>query len=147
MRNIQQVLLRWGNWAKERSTLDYSPIAAGFKGLLPYSTRSSPSCCDDDGLAVDGCVARLRQYNPDEYMLIIGYYILGIPKRALARKAKRDEKQIRISMQTAERFIEGCLAMMDVELEMDAYTMQAPADIHVQGKKTVMRSAKSSLLY
>jgi hypothetical protein len=147
MRDIQQVLLRWGGWAKERSTLDYSPIAAGFKGLLPHNTRSTPSCCDDDGLAVDGCIARLRKYNPEEYMLIVGYYILGIPKRALARKAKRDEKQIRIAMQTAERFIEGCLAMLDIELEMDAYTMRVPVEIHLQSKKTVTRSAKPGLFY
>ncbi|HHH0956983.1 TPA: antiterminator Q family protein, partial [Yersinia enterocolitica] len=54
-RNIQLVLERWGVWAKDNSGIDYSSIAAGFKGLLPYTTSSRPSCCDDDGLAVDGC--------------------------------------------------------------------------------------------
>lgn len=35
MRDIQMVLERWGAWAASGNAgVDYSPIAAGFKGLL-----------------------------------------------------------------------------------------------------------------
>ncbi len=40
MRDIQMVLERWGAWAaSDSSGVDYSPIAAGFKGLLPYTSK------------------------------------------------------------------------------------------------------------
>ncbi len=35
MRDIQMVLERWGGWAaSDSSGVDYSPIAAGFKGFF-----------------------------------------------------------------------------------------------------------------
>lgn len=58
LRDIQLVLGRWGVWARYSSGLDYSSIAAGFKGLLVDTSKSKVSCCDDDGLVVDGGVAR-----------------------------------------------------------------------------------------
>ncbi|BEM86811.1 hypothetical protein SME46J_12810 [Serratia marcescens] len=61
MRDIQMVLERWGQWAQDNSGVDYSPIAAGFKGLLPDSRKSKPSCCDNDGLIIDGAVGRLKK--------------------------------------------------------------------------------------
>ncbi|HGC8073560.1 TPA: antiterminator Q family protein [Yersinia enterocolitica] len=119
-RNIQLVLERWGVWAKDNSGIDYSSIAAGFKGLLPYTTTSRPSCCDDDGLAVDGCVSRLKRHRYDEWELVIRHYVYNQSKRAIARQQKKDERAIRINLQMAEGFVDGCLAMMDIRLEMDA---------------------------
>lgn len=119
MRDIQLVLERWGVWAKDNPSIDYSSIAAGFKGLLPYTTSSRPSCCDDDGLAVDGCISRLKRHRPDEWELIIRHYIYNQSKRAIARQQKKNERAIRISMQMAEGFVDGCLAMMSISLEMD----------------------------
>ncbi|HDL6513341.1 TPA: antiterminator Q family protein [Yersinia enterocolitica] len=118
-RNIQLVLERWGVWAKDNSGIDYSSIAAGFKGLLPYTTPSRPSCCDDDGLAVDGCVSRLKRHRHDEWELVIRHYVYNQSKRAIARQQKKDERAIRINLQMAEGFVDGCLAMMDICLEMD----------------------------
>ncbi|MGE4754416.1 antiterminator Q family protein [Yersinia enterocolitica] len=100
--------------------MDYSSIAAGFKGLLPYTTSSRPSCCDDDGLAVDGCVSRLKRHRYDEWELVIRHYVYNQSKRAIARQQKKDERAIRINLQMAEGFVDGCLAMMDIRLEMDA---------------------------
>lgn len=54
MRDIQLVLERWGQWAKDNSGVGYSPITAGFKGLLPATGKSKDSCCDSDGLIIDG---------------------------------------------------------------------------------------------
>jgi len=116
MRDIQDVLSRWGVWARDNSGVDFSPIAAGFKGLLPPSCPSKPSCCDDDGLVIDGCVARLRKYRPDEFNLLIEHYVFNRSKRLIARRMKKDEKIIRISMQLAEGFVEGCLATLNVKL-------------------------------
>ncbi|HHL2562178.1 TPA: antiterminator Q family protein [Yersinia enterocolitica] len=118
-RDIQLTLECWGAWAKDNSGLDYSPIAAGFKGLLPYDTSSRPSCCDDDGLVIDGCVSRLKRHRPDEWNLLIWHYVYHQSKRAIARQQKKDERAIRISLQMAEGFVDGCLAMMDISLEMD----------------------------
>ena len=141
MRDIQLVLARWGVWARYSSGLDYSSIAAGFKGLLPDTSKSKASCCDDDGLVVDGGVARLKQYRPDEYELIIRHYVLNQSKRAIARQQKRDEKLVRINMQMAEGFVDGCLAMLNVKLTMDPLI----ENLHIY-EKTLTRSAKNILV-
>ncbi len=123
MRDIQAVLERWGGWASgDHSGVDYSPIAAGFKGLLPQTSKSRLSCCDDDALIIEGCLARLKTRRPDEYVLIIMHYVFNMPKRSIARAWKKDEKLIRIALQMGENFVEGCLAALDIQLEMDPET-------------------------
>lgn len=118
MRNIQLILERWGAWSRHRYETDYSPIAAGFKGLLPENA-SAASCSDSDAMIVDSCVGRLKQKRPDEYELIQNHYIKDIPKRQLAKKFRCDEKIIRIKLLLAEGFIEGCLSMLEVKLESE----------------------------
>ncbi|EHV72412.1 phage antitermination Q family protein [Escherichia coli 1-110-08_S4_C2] len=49
----------------------------------------------------------------------MAHYLYGISKRKLARARKKDEKLIRIEIQMAEGFIDGCLSMLDVKLEME----------------------------
>ena len=120
MRDMSQVLERWAGWARsENSGVDYSPIAAGFKGLLPQKSSFSLSCSDNDGLVIETCLARLRSKRPTEHDLIVAHYFLRIPKRKLANRSKCDEKLIRIQIQLAEGFIEGCLAWLDMKLDMD----------------------------
>ncbi|MDM2854284.1 antiterminator Q family protein [Citrobacter sp. Cpo065] len=120
MRDIQMLLERWGGWAaSDSSGVDYSPIAAGFKGLLPQTGRSRPSCTDDDALIIEGCLARLKSRKPYEHSLLVAHYLYGISKRKIAKVRKKDEKLIRIEIQMAEGFIDGCLAMLDVKLDMD----------------------------
>ena len=120
MRDIQLVLERWGNWAaSDGSNVGYSPIAAGFKGLLPQGSSNRLSCTDDDGLVIEGCIARLKKKKPYEYDLVVAHYILRISKRKIARMLKKDEKIIRIEILLAEGFIEGCLAILDIRLDMD----------------------------
>lgn len=60
MRDIQMILERWGEWSRHRYETDYSPIAAGFKGLLP-ETAIAASCSDSDAMIVDSCVAGLNR--------------------------------------------------------------------------------------
>lgn len=120
MRDIQKVMELWGGWAaSDNSGVDYSPIAAGFKGLLPQTGKSRLSCTDDDALIIEGCMARLKKKKPYEHSLLVAHYLYGISKRKIAKARKKDEKIIRIEIQMAEGFIDGCLSMLDVKLEMD----------------------------
>ncbi len=120
MRDIQKVLERWGGWAaSDNSGVDYSPIAAGFKGLIPHTSKTRLSCSDDDALVIEGCLARLQKKKPYEHSLLVAHYLYGISKRKIAKERNKDEKIIRIEIQMAEGFIDGCLSMLDVSLEMD----------------------------
>lgn len=124
MRDIQEVLSRWGVWARDHSGVGFSHIAAGFKGLLPQQ-GGKPSCCDDDGLIIDGAICRLIKVRAEEELeLIIRHYVYGQSKSSIARGWKCSEREIRRQLQMAESFIDGCLCMLGVPLEMDAYTQK-----------------------
>ncbi len=87
MRDIRQVLERWGAWAaNNHEDVTWSPIAAGFKGLIPEKVKSRPQCCDDDAMIICGCMARLNRNNSDLHDLLVDYYVLGETFMALARK-------------------------------------------------------------
>ncbi|QHM71560.1 antiterminator Q family protein [Mixta intestinalis] len=122
MRDIQQVLERWGGWAaRDNSGVGWSPVAAGFKGIVSVASSTRPSCCDDDGLIIDGCVSRLQQIRrADELAAVMLYYVYGLSKREIGRRAKISEREVRRRIETAEGFIEGCLCMLDVPLQMDS---------------------------
>ncbi len=114
MRDIHETLELWGAWAaSDNSGVDFSPIAAGFKGLLPQTSKSRLQCCDDEGIKIDGCVARLKKYRSEEFELVILHYVFDISLRAIARKKKCADGTIRKEMQTAQGFINGCLAMIE----------------------------------
>nr|WP_249538751.1 antiterminator Q family protein [Escherichia coli] len=89
------------------------------KGLLPQTSKSRLSCTDDDGLIIEGCLARLQKRRPNEHSLLVAHYLYGISKRKIAKARKKDEKLVRIEMQMAEGFIDGCLSMLDIKLDMD----------------------------
>ncbi|EPC8190002.1 antiterminator Q family protein [Yersinia enterocolitica] len=111
--DIYDVLDRWGAWAAaNNSGVDWQPIAAGFKGLLPYGKKSRIQCSDDEGIMIDGCVARLRKYKPEEYELIIAHFVIGVSLRTIAKKRKCSDGTIRKELQTAMAFIEGVLSML-----------------------------------
>ncbi|KJL70017.1 antiterminator Q family protein [Enterobacter hormaechei] len=121
MRDIQMVLERWGGWAaSDSSGVDYSPIAAGFKGLLPQRSKSRLSCTDDDALIIEGCLARLKKHKPYEHSLLVAHYLYGISKRKIAKARKKDEKLVRIEIQMAEGFIDGCLSVLNVKMDLDS---------------------------
>ncbi|QGF27480.1 antitermination protein [Pantoea eucalypti] len=117
MRDMSQLLDLWGAWAaSDNSGVDWQPIAAGFKGLLPHGKKTRMQCCDDEGIKIDGCVAKLRKYKPKEYELLIAHYVIGISLRCIARKRKCSDGTIRKDLETATGFIEGCLCMLDSHL-------------------------------
>ncbi len=113
MRDMYEVMDRWGAWAAaDSSGVDWQPIAAGFKGLLPHGKKSRLQCNDDDGIMIDGCVARLKIYKPEEYELIIAHFILGISLRTIAKKRKCSDGTVRRNLQTALGFVDGVLSML-----------------------------------
>jgi len=120
MRDISLVLERWAGWASsDNAGVDYSPIAAGFKGLLPQTGKTRLSCSDDDALVIESCLSQLQKRRPHEHSLLVAHYLYRISKRSLAKSQRKDEKLIRIQIEMAEGFIEGCLAMLEIRLEMD----------------------------
>ncbi|EFB9681558.1 antitermination protein [Escherichia coli] len=103
----------WGAWAAaDSSGVDWQPIAAGFKCLLPHGKKSRLQCSDDEGIMIDGCVARLRKYKPDEYELIVAHFVIGISLRTIAKKRKCSDGTIRKELQAALGFIDGCRHMI-----------------------------------
>ncbi len=130
MRDMQEVLSRWGAWsANEGDSVDYSSIAAGFKGLLPSTSKSRASCCDDDGIIIDSAVGQLIKVGrKDEYDLIEKHYIKNISKSAIARDMKCSEGKIRQKLMIAETFIDACLIMTGAVLEMDEWTNKITID-------------------
>ncbi|SKC22494.1 Phage antitermination protein Q [Kosakonia radicincitans] len=122
MRDIQKVLVRWGNWSKHKveNEVGYAPIAAGFKGLLPEKAPLE-ICTENDAMIIDSCMVKLKLKRPDEYALLFEHYVKDVPKRAIGRRLKLSEGMIRIKFQMAEGFIDGCLSMLNVGLEMDSW--------------------------
>jgi len=119
MRDIQYVLECWGGWAATEGVgLDYSHVAAGFKGLLPSESTQRQSCSDNDGIIIDSCIAKLKKFKPEEYELVVAHYRYQISLRAISRHRVCSDGTIRKDMQRAEGFIHGVLCMLNVELEL-----------------------------
>lgn len=113
MRDMYEVMDMWGAWAaSDHSGVDWQPIAAGFKGLLPHGKKSRLQCDDDEGIMIDGCLTRLKKVKPEEYQLIISHFVCGISLRAIAKKRKCSDGTIRKELQTALGFINGMLWMI-----------------------------------
>lgn len=112
-RDMYEVLDRWGAWAAaDSSGVDWQPIAAGFKGLLPHGKKSRLQCDDDEGIMIDGCIARLRKFKYDEYELLIAHFVIGISLRTIAKKKKCSDGTVRKDLQTALGFVEGVISML-----------------------------------
>lgn len=110
---MYEVMDRWGAWAAaDSSGVDWQPIAAGFKGLLPHGKKSRLQCDDDEGIMIDGCVARLRKYKLGEYELVIAHFVIGMSLRTIAKKRKCSDGTIRKDLQAALGFVEGCMSML-----------------------------------
>ncbi|EGE2801879.1 TPA: antitermination protein [Escherichia coli] len=122
MRDIQMVLERWGAWvANNHEDVEWSSVAAGFKGLIPSKVKSRPQCSDDDGLIISSAMTVLKKKEPYQYELLEMYYVYGVTLRVLGVKLGISLNQVVIRLQKAEGFIDGCLAMLGVSLEIYCY--------------------------
>ncbi|UBX28488.1 antiterminator Q family protein [Arsenophonus apicola] len=120
MRDIQQVLARWGAWvADNREDVYWSPVATGFKGLIPLKIKSRPQCCEDDAMIISSCMAKLNQKNSDIHDLLFEYYVFGKTFIQLAYEHHCSDTHIGKKLQKAEGVIEGMLMMLNIKLEMD----------------------------
>lgn len=127
IRDIQRVLERYGAWAAyAEQGLYYSSVAAGFKGLLSSSRRSRPSCSDDDGLLINSAMACLKKRDPYLCVLLEWHYILALPVRQIGDKLGISHTQVLKQLQMAEGFVDGCLCMMDVRLDIDVECQKEP---------------------
>ncbi|MDE9536159.1 antitermination protein Q [Xenorhabdus bovienii] len=144
MRDIQQVLVRWGGWSTTEATrVGWSPVAAGFSGLPPASGDNRLTCSDEDGLIVDLCVARLQVRGQGEELdYIQKYYMYGWSKREIARRLHVSESLVRQKMQVAESFIAGALEILDIQLDMDLMVKKQSNE-----PKTLVRYAKPVLMW
>lgn len=142
MRDIQMILERYGAWAvNEGAGLYYSPIAGGFKGLLPPSEKSRPACCDDDGLIVNSAVACLKKKDPYLCALLELNYIHRLSVRIIGSKLGISHTQVLKRLQAAEGFIDGCLATLNVPLEMDRYCQKENVYLPVMKKLVEFQKA------
>ncbi|ENA5605647.1 antitermination protein, partial [Escherichia coli] len=117
MRDIQMVLERWGAWVtNNHEDVEWSSVAAGFKGLIPSKVKSRPQCSDDDGLIISSAMTVLKKKEPYQYELLEMYYVYGVTLRVLGVKLGISLNQVVIRLQKAEGFIDGCLAMLGVSL-------------------------------
>lgn len=119
MRDMYEVLSRWGAWARDNKGVGYSSIAAGFKGLIPQQSNGKQACSDNDGLMIDGCIAKLFKFVPEEHELVMRHHLYGQSIRSIAKSWKCSDGTVRKKMQTAEGFVGGCLAILDVKLDME----------------------------
>lgn len=125
MRDIQQVLERFGAWAaNNREDVTWSTVAAGFKGLIPSKITSRPQCCDDDAMVISGCMARLHRSNADMHDLLVDYYVFGMTLQMTGSKRGVSHSMVLKQLQKAEGFIDGCLSVLGVTLEMDRYVQR-----------------------
>lgn len=120
MRDIQKILERWGAWAASGGEgVDYAPVAAGFKGLLPATRKTRVSCCDDDGIMISSAMNVLKKKDAYLCELLEWYYIRQMPLRTMAVKLGISHNHASVRLQVAEGFIDGCLAALSAPLEMD----------------------------
>lgn len=114
MSDMYEKMDRWGAWAAdENNGVDWQPIAAGFKGLLPHGKKSRLQCNDDEGIMIDGCVTRLKKYKTEEYELVIAHFVIGISLRAIAKKRRCADGTIRKELQSSLGFINGVLSVLN----------------------------------
>ncbi|OTA14332.1 antitermination protein [Xenorhabdus vietnamensis] len=112
MRDMRIILNQWSAWASEgNSDVDWSPIAAGFNGLVPSTRKTRAQCCDDDGIAIDAAVLRLKKHSPYYFQLIIMHYVKAFALRAMGNKLGISHNEVAKRLQTAEGFIDGVLAV------------------------------------
>ncbi|CAI0906676.1 Phage antitermination protein Q [Serratia quinivorans] len=119
-RNMQEVLERWGRWAvsEEKCTSVDWPAMSVTPGQSLLG--GGKTCSDDDGLMIDGCIARLKSVRQEEEILMLGLrYIAGCSQRDIAAAVGVPRAAVERHLQSATNFVEGCLAVLDVPLDMD----------------------------
>ena len=125
MRDIQQVLQRWGAWVSDNhEDVSWPSRAAGFSGLIPSKVRGRTQCCDEDGVTISNIMAGLRSKHPAAHDLLFDYYVFGKTFMQLAQEHHCSDGHIGKKLQNAEGVLDGYLMALEIALEMDKYVRQ-----------------------
>lgn len=119
---MHEVLSRWGQRTKHEeyaTSVDWRKINA----VCPLAQRNAnklPSCSDNDGVIIDSCIGRLNTLNRHDEVLMLGLrFIGGCSLRRIAKVMEKSLLEIRTALNSSEAFLEGCLSMLEVPLDMD----------------------------
>lgn len=131
MRDIQRVLEHWGAWAADGAIHCKWPRASVLAKVASASSgKMQPSCGDGDGAKIDRAIRRLKDYKKDYYSLIIMYYLKRYSPQKIADHYGVSRDKVVKRLQAAEGFIEGCLVMSDVKLEIDRFVREERNALH-----------------
>lgn len=118
---MQEVLERWGRWAASEeycSMVDW-PSLSVLPQRLPEAS-GKPGCSDEDGIAIDSCIAQMSLVCPRDELLIVGLrFIGGLSTRAIAEVMQTDRNIVRKALSASEAFLAGCLLAFGITLDMD----------------------------
>lgn len=120
-RDMQEVLERWGRWAagEEYCSMVDWPSLSVLPQRLP-GPSGKPGCSDEDGCAIDSCIAQMSLVCPREELLILGLrFIGGLSTRSVAEAMQTDRHHVRTSLNASEAFLAGCLLAFGITLDMD----------------------------
>lgn len=136
-RDMQLVLERWGRWAAKEeycSMVDWPSMS-----VMPQRVTADgkSGCTDEDGAAIDTCIAHMSMVCPHSNLLILGLrFIGGHTTRFIAEMMETPRAQVRESLKASEAFLEGCLVMQGIRLDMD-YEVALPEKL-VGAQKDVL---------
>lgn len=87
-------LLRWGDWTarRDRSGLGFPSVCVSFRQEIRAAGCGSVILVDDEVMAVDRCVAGLRDGRPDLFWTAWLWYVLKMPVSVICTKAKCSER-------------------------------------------------------
>lgn len=119
-RDMQEVLERWGRWAAREeycSMVDWPSMSVTHRRV---TSGGKPGCSDEDGIAIDSCIAQMSLVCPRDDLLILGLrFIGGLSTRSVAEAMQTDRLHVRTSLKASESFLAGCLLAFGITLDMD----------------------------
>ncbi|EJW4861330.1 antitermination protein Q [Salmonella enterica] len=120
-RDMQEVLERWGRWAagEEYCSMVDWPSLSVLPQPLPEPS-GKPGCSDEDGIAIDSCIAQMSLVCPREELLILGLrFVGGFSLRQIAEDMEIPVYDVRKALNASEAFLAGCLLAFGITLDMD----------------------------
>ncbi|ECY1034998.1 antitermination protein Q [Salmonella enterica] len=120
-RDMQEVLERWGRWAagEEYCSMVDWPSLSVLPQRLPEPS-GKPGCSDEDGIAIDSCIAQMSLVCPREELLILGLrFIGGFSLRQIAEDMEIPVYDVRKALNASEAFLAGSLLAFGITLDMD----------------------------
>lgn len=119
-RDMQEVLERWGRWAAREeycSMVDWPSMSVTPRRV---TSGGKPGCSDEDGIAIDSCIAQMSLVCPKDDLLILGLrFIGGLSLRQIAEDMEIPIHDVRKALHASEAFLAGCLLAFGITLDMD----------------------------